>query len=47
MKNIYKERSQTVKEKKLWEYLKKKLSVLHDNNKTAKEIFQYIMKKLN
>ena len=32
---------------KLWEYLKKKLRLLEDNNKTAKEIFQYIMRKSN
>ena len=27
---------------KLWNYLRKKLSVLNDNNKTAREIFEYI-----
>ena len=30
------------KEVKLWNYLRKKLSVLEDNNKTAREIFEYI-----
>jgi len=32
-------------ELKLWNYLRKKLSVLKDNNKTAREIFEYIYRK--
>ena len=32
------------KQDKLWKYLVKKLSVLKDNNKTAKMIFNYVTK---
>ena len=34
-------------EEALWKYLVKKLSILNDNNKTAKEIFNYVSNLLN